>query len=69
MEMHTYKRVANRGIIVIHPTDVVKETWRVQASDNVDTHDMLCAVDELTVESTVDAMITELVDFEAVIAL
>lgn len=53
----------------MHPTDVVKETWRCQASQNIDDHDVLAAVDEIAVESTVQAMINELVEFEAVIAL
>jgi len=48
------------------PTKTVnpKECWRVQASISDNT--IRCVVDELVIEDTVDAMITELVDFEAV---
>lgn len=53
----------------VDPTRDIKECWRVQASENVTEHDVLCAIDELVVEQTVDAMIAELVDFEAVTAL
>jgi hypothetical protein len=53
----------------MHPTDAVKETWRIQASDNVDSHAVLSTLDSLAVESTTNAMIRELVEFEAVKAL
>ena len=53
----------------VDPRTEIQECWRVQASENVDSHAVLSAIDELVVEQTVDAMIAELVDFEAVTAL
>lgn len=48
----------------VNPRTEIKECWRVQASISDNT--IQCVVDELVIEDTVDAMITELVDFEAV---
>jgi len=53
----------------VDPSKEIKECWRCQASSNVDNHDVLCTVDEIVIETTVEAMINELVDFEAVKAL
>jgi hypothetical protein len=36
----------------VDPKTVVHEVWRVQASENVDEHSVLCAIDETAVEST-----------------
>jgi len=41
----------------MHPQDHAKEVWRVQASDNIDTHETLCAIDELVTESVRQASI------------
>jgi len=36
----------------VDPRTEVKEAWRVQASENVDSHNLLCAIDEIAVDST-----------------
>jgi len=41
----------------MHPQDHAKEVWRVQASDNIDAHETLCAIDELVTESVRQASI------------
>lgn len=50
----------------VNPRTEIQECWRVQASANIDDNTIRCVVDELVIEDTVDAMITELVAFEAV---
>jgi len=37
--------------MMTHPTDTAKELWRVQASSNVESHELLCAIDEIVVSS------------------
>ena len=36
---------------MMHPQDHAKEVWRVQASDNIDAHETLCAIDDIVVSS------------------
>ncbi|UBF23422.1 hypothetical protein HATV-3_gp72 [Haloarcula tailed virus 3] len=50
----------------VNPRTEIKECWRVQASENISDNAIRCVVDELVIQDTVDAMIAELVDFEAV---
>jgi len=35
----------------MHPQTHAKELWRMQASDNITEHEMLCAIDEIVVSS------------------
>lgn len=48
----------------VDPWTEIQECWRVQASISDNT--IRCVVDELVMQDTVDAMINELVAFEAV---
>jgi len=34
------------------PTDIVKELWRCQASENIESHDVLCACEDVVISST-----------------
>ena len=56
------------------PTTHAKELWRVQASDNVDSHNVLCAIDNIVVSSVRSAALNwrkdnHLVDFSEYQAL
>jgi len=58
----------------MHPQDHAKELWRVQASDNVDDHAVLCAIDDIVVSSVQTAALNwrrdnDLVDFSEYQAL
>jgi hypothetical protein len=58
----------------MHPQTHAKELWRMQASDNIDSHETLCAIDELVTESVRQASINwrqdnHLVDFSEYQAL
>jgi len=50
----------------VDPRTDVLEVWRCQASENVDDHDVLCAIDDSVVQSVESALRNShpLLDFE-----
>jgi len=39
-----------------NPRTHIKEVWRLQASENVDTHPVFCAIDSIVVDSTTEGI-------------
>jgi len=35
-----------------HPRDVVKEVWRCQASENIESHEVMCACEDIVISSS-----------------
>ena len=59
---------------MMHPTDTAKELWRCQASDNIDEHATLCAIDNIVVANVRTAALNwcddgHIADFEGYKAL